>query len=59
VKELTQLFRVPVVLIGRMCGQFAKPRTQEYEREGLMSYKGDLINGLNENQREPDPKRLA
>ena len=37
----------PVVKVGRMAGQFAKPRSQEYEeKEGLklQSYKGDIIN---------------
>ena len=53
----------PVVKVGRMAGQFAKPRSQEKEtidNVELESYKGDIINGIefNENSRNPDPNRL-
>tara|TARA_Y100000590_G_scaffold462181_1_gene625645 strand:- start:6598 stop:7974 length:1377 start_codon:yes stop_codon:yes gene_type:complete len=53
----------PVVKVGRMAGQFAKPRSQEYEvvdGKEMQSYKGDIINGIdfNEKSREPDPERL-
>ena len=53
----------PVVKIGRMAGQFAKPRSQEFEiKDGveLQSYKGDIINDINFNKdsRKPDPERL-
>ena len=43
----------PVVKVGRMAGQFAKPRSQEYENKDgvdLPSYKGDIINDINFNK---------
>src|SRR5689334_7939281 len=46
---LTDAGRVPVVKIGRMAGQFAKPRSRGTEtRDGLElpAYRGDAINGL-------------
>ena len=53
----------PVVKVGRIAGQFAKPRSQETEvinGISLPSYKGDIINKIefDEKLREPNPKRL-
>lgn len=53
----------PVVKIGRLAGQYAKPRSSETEKMGELSlpcYRGDLINGaaFEQKLREPDPKRL-
>ena len=53
----------PVVKVGRIAGQFAKPRSQDTEKLDnleLESYKGDIINGIdfNEKSRTADPKRL-
>jgi 3-deoxy-7-phosphoheptulonate synthase len=53
----------PVVKIGRMAGQFAKPRSKPTEtRDGvtLPSYRGDIVNGLpfTPESRIPDPERL-
>ena len=53
----------PVIKIGRMAGQFAKPRSSETETvDGIVlpSYRGDIINGLefSEAHRVPDPERL-
>ena len=53
----------PVVKVGRMAGQFAKPRSQDMETiDGieLESYKGDIINGIdfNAKSRTADPERL-
>ncbi len=53
----------PVVKVGRIAGQFAKPRSQDTEiidEIELESYKGDIINGIdfNEKSRKPDPERL-
>ena len=39
----------PVVKVGRMAGQFAKPRSAPIETQGdvtLPSYRGDIINGM-------------
>ena len=53
----------PVVKVGRMAGQFAKPRSQDMESiDGveLESYKGDIINGIEFNKisRTANPERL-
>jgi 3-deoxy-7-phosphoheptulonate synthase len=54
---------VPVVKIGRMAGQFAKPRSSDVETIGgksLPSYRGDIINGapFTFEARLPDPARM-
>jgi 3-deoxy-7-phosphoheptulonate synthase len=54
---------VPVIKIGRMAGQFAKPRSSDMEVVGgtsLPSYRGDIINGpdFTEQARIPDPARM-
>jgi 3-deoxy-7-phosphoheptulonate synthase len=53
----------PVIRVGRIAGQFAKPRSADTEsREGitLPSYRGDLVNraGFTATDREPDPELL-
>jgi 3-deoxy-7-phosphoheptulonate synthase len=53
----------PVVKVGRMAGQFAKPRstpTETLDGVELPSYRGDIINGIgfDEASRVPDPDRL-
>ena len=55
---------VPVVKIGRIAGQFAKPRSSDFEKLGdasLPSYRGDIINGpeFTPEARVPDPWRLV
>ena len=55
--------KVPVVKIGRMAGQFAKPRSAPTEIVGgveLPSYRGDIINGFEPTREErvPDPARM-
>src|SRR5579883_2250916 len=54
----------PVVRIGRMAGQYAKPRSTDTEtRDGvtLPSFRGDLVNGADftAESRTPDPRRLV
>jgi len=53
----------PVVKLGRMAGQFAKPRsapTEVIDGVELPSYRGDIVNGIEfeEAGRQPDPQRL-
>jgi 3-deoxy-7-phosphoheptulonate synthase len=60
---LTYAGRVPVVKIGRVAGQFAKPRSKDTEiRDGveLPAYRGDMVNGFDftPEARRPDPGRL-
>ncbi|NHT77378.1 3-deoxy-D-arabinoheptulosonate-7-phosphate synthase [Rhizobium sp. PP-F2F-G38] len=52
----------PVVKVGRIAGQFAKPRSSNIERQGdieLASYRGDIINGIDftPESRIPNPER--
>ncbi len=54
---------MPVVKLGRMAGQFAKPRSSDMETIGgvsLPSYRGDIINGpeFSPEARIPDPQRM-
>jgi len=61
---LTYGAQMPVVKIGRMAGQFGKPRSSGDEtRDGvtLPSYRGDAVNGLafTPESRRPDPNRLV
>ena len=54
---------VPVVKMGRMAGQYAKPRSSDNETQGdttLPSYRGDIINGpdFSPEARIPDPARM-
>jgi 3-deoxy-7-phosphoheptulonate synthase len=60
---LTFAAACPVVKVGRMAGQFAKPRSAPNERRDnveLPSYRGDIINGaeFTPEARTPDPQRL-
>lgn len=53
---------VPVVKVGRLEGQFAKPRSSDLERQGdleLPSYRGDIVNSFDFtlDGRRPDPER--
>jgi 3-deoxy-7-phosphoheptulonate synthase len=53
--------KCPVVKIGRMAGQFAKPRSEDFEVvDGmkLPSYRGDIINGMQVDERAPNPQRM-
>jgi 3-deoxy-7-phosphoheptulonate synthase len=59
---LTYAASVPVVKVGRMAGQFAKPRSADIEAiTGLPSYRGDAVNDLAETPeaRIPDPTRMV
>jgi len=60
---LTYAGKVPVVKIGRLAGQFAKPRSKPMESRGdmeLPAYRGDMVNGIEftPESRIPDPHRL-
>ncbi len=54
---------LPIVKVGRVAGQFAKPRSSSFETiDGveLPSYRGDMVNGIGftKGERIPDPERL-
>ncbi len=58
---LTYGASVPIVKIGRMAGQFAKPRSSDIEAAtGLPSYRGDAVNDIAADAaaRRPDPSRM-
>ncbi|MGC8509510.1 MAG: class II 3-deoxy-7-phosphoheptulonate synthase [Acidimicrobiales bacterium] len=60
---LTYASGVPVIKVGRIAGQFAKPRSEPYEeRDGvrLDSFRGHIVNGdrFDAASRRPDPERL-
>jgi 3-deoxy-7-phosphoheptulonate synthase len=60
---LTYAARRPVIKIGRIAGQFAKPRsagTETIDGVELPSYRGDIINDIafTEQARTPDPRRM-
>src|ERR1700754_3875896 len=59
---LTYAAALPVVKVGRIAGQFAKPRSSPTEKKDgveLPSYRGDIINDIafTEQARTPDPQR--
>src|SRR5690606_14175039 len=59
---LTYAGSQPVVKVGRVAGQFAKPRSSDTETKdgvSLPSYRGDIINGIDfdEGSRVPNPLR--
>ncbi len=59
---LTYGAQQPVVKVGRIAGQFAKPRSSNIEKQGsieLPSYRGDIINGIDftPEARIPNPER--
>jgi 3-deoxy-7-phosphoheptulonate synthase len=61
---LTFASKLPVVKVGRMAGQFAKPRSADLEAQGtveLPSYRGDIINDIafTPEGRVPDPQRMV
>ncbi len=60
---MTYAGSVPVVKIGRLGGQFAKPRSSDTETQNgvtLDSYRGDIINSVefSKEARTPDPQRM-
>ena len=58
---LTYGASVPVVKVGRMAGQYAKPRsspTEVVDGREIPSFRGDILNGYHVDEREIDPNRL-
>ncbi|WP_434444139.1 3-deoxy-7-phosphoheptulonate synthase class II [Lentzea sp. E54] len=50
----------PVVTVGRIAGQYAKPRSSDLDADGLPVYRGDMVNGHEPNPalRVADPQRM-
>ncbi|MGJ7908018.1 class II 3-deoxy-7-phosphoheptulonate synthase [Actinopolyspora sp. H202] len=57
---LTYGASMPVVKVGRMAGQYSKPRSKPIDALGLPSYRGDMVNSLTDTEeaRVHDPSRL-
>jgi 3-deoxy-7-phosphoheptulonate synthase len=52
---------LPTIKVGRIAGQFAKPRSEDTEiidGTSYLTYRGDIINGQELDQRTPDPNRM-
>jgi 3-deoxy-7-phosphoheptulonate synthase len=58
---LTYGTEMPVIKLGRIAGQYAKPRSSDTDATGLPSYRGDMVNALEPTAagRRPDPGRLV
>lgn len=61
---LTYGASMPIIKMGRMAGQFAKPRSSDTETRGdltLPAYRGDIVNGYDftDESRAADPRRLV
>ncbi|KQQ11492.1 MULTISPECIES: class II 3-deoxy-7-phosphoheptulonate synthase [unclassified Rathayibacter] len=61
---LTYGASMPVIKMGRMAGQFAKPRSSDLETRGdvtLPAYRGDIVNGYDftPESRTADPRRIV
>ncbi|UZJ55227.1 hypothetical protein CBS101457_004547 [Exobasidium rhododendri] len=57
--------RIPVIRVGRIAGQYAKPRSKATEKimidgteREVLTFRGDNVNGFSETNREADPNRL-
>ncbi|WP_234386546.1 3-deoxy-7-phosphoheptulonate synthase [Streptomyces sp. ERV7] len=57
---LTSMAGLPVVRVGRLAGQYAKPRSSPTDALGLPAYRGDIVNGreATAGARAPDPRRM-
>jgi 3-deoxy-7-phosphoheptulonate synthase len=58
---LSHAARKPVLRIGRIAGQYFKPRSadvEEVDGRTVLTYRGDTVNGIDPDDREPDPQRL-
>jgi len=55
--------RIPLTRIGRIAGQYSKPRssaTEKHEEHGeILSFKGDAVNGFAPDERKHDPTKLV
>ena len=58
---LTYGTSMPVIKVGRIAGQYAKPRSSDTDAMGLPSYRGDMVNGIEATLegRQSDPGRLV
>ena len=58
---LTYGASTPVVKMARIAGQYAKPRSKDIDGDGLLSYRGDIVNGVEatEAARVHDPNRMV
>ncbi|XP_035702501.1 phospho-2-dehydro-3-deoxyheptonate aldolase isoform X2 [Folsomia candida] len=55
---LEENLNIKCTTIGRIAGQYAKPRSNQIDEDGLPVFRGEMINGFQAESRTPDPKRL-
>lgn len=55
---LTYGASLPVVKVARIAGQYAKPRSANTDSLGLLSYRGDMVNGLDADRKGRKMERL-
>lgn len=58
---LTYGASTPVVKLARIAGQYAKPRSSDLDGNGLLNYRGDIVNGVEptDEARRHDPARMV
>eukprot|EP00921_Rhytidocystis_pertsovi_P011661 GHVQ01018882.1.p1 GENE.GHVQ01018882.1~~GHVQ01018882.1.p1 ORF type:complete len:424 (-),score=77.41 GHVQ01018882.1:74-1345(-) len=60
---ISWMSHVPTVRVGRIAGQYAKPRSSDFETteagESVVTFRGDCVNGIDAKNRKPDPDRLV
>jgi 3-deoxy-7-phosphoheptulonate synthase len=56
-KQISKNNKKPTIIIGRIAGQFAKPRSATTNNT-ILNYHGDIIHSNNLNNRHPNPKRM-
>ena len=58
---LTYGASTPVIKVARIAGQYAKPRSLDHDANGLLNYRGDIVNGVapTEEARRHDPARMV
>ncbi len=58
---LTYGASTPVIKVARIAGQYAKPRSSDHDANGLLNYRGDIVNGVapTEEARRHDPARMV
>ena len=60
-KIVEEVLNIPVVVIGRIAGQYAKPRSDDFEMvkgEKVPVFRGEIVNSFDISKRNPDPNRL-
>jgi len=60
-KIVEEVLGIPVIVIGRIAGQYAKPRSEDFETfegEKIPVFRGEIVNSIDPSKRNADPQRL-